>query len=134
MAPAGSTRGKRQKLCDTPDALARTEPLAIVDQAAGVAGDVNGELVCGTRELAEVRIIHRQPVYIVLEDRDLLAGPVLVAVPEQPLDAVQRSEQAGTLDLVAMRYAAGILVQNRQTHGDVEPVQHVLGFRGDQLG
>src|SRR3954470_19122514 len=133
MSGAFTPRRLEQRRCRWRD-LDTSEPLAIVDQAAGVAGDVNGELVCGTRELAEVRIIHRQPVYIVLEDRDLLAGPVLVAVPAQPLDAVQRSEQAGTLDLVAMRYAAGILVQNRQTHGDVEPVQHVLGFRGDQLG
>src|SRR4051794_7522936 len=35
------------------------------------------------------------------------------------------TEQAGTLGLVVMRHAAGILAQNRQTHGDVEPVQHV---------
>lgn len=36
------------------DALARTEPLAIVDQAAGVAGDIASELMCGAFELGVV--------------------------------------------------------------------------------
>jgi len=29
---------------------------------------------------------------------------------------------------------AGVLLQHRQSHGDVEPVQDMLGFRSDQLG
>jgi len=63
------------------DALAGAVSLAIVDQAASVAGDVDGELMGGTHEFAEVRIVHLQPAHVILEERDLLAGPVLVAVP-----------------------------------------------------
>ena len=44
-----------------------------------------------------------------------------------------RGKQAGALGLVVLSDAAGILAQHRQAHGDVEPVQHVLGFRGDQF-
>ena len=43
-------------------------------------------------------------------------------------------QQARTLVSIVVGDAAGILFQHRQPHGDVEPVQDVLGLRGDQLG
>jgi len=63
------------------DALAGAEPLAVVDQAAGVAGDIDGELMRGTFELAQVRIAHFQIVHVAFEERDLLTGPIR-AMPE----------------------------------------------------
>ena len=54
-------------------------------------------------------------------------------MPEQPTDAVQQGKQAGTFGIVVVRDAAGILAQNGQAHGGVEPVKHVFSFRGDQL-
>ena len=66
------------------ETLARTEPLAVVDQAAGVAGD----LVRGACEPAQVQMTHRQLVHVAFEERDLLAGLLLVAVQSSHLIAL----------------------------------------------
>jgi len=39
-----------------------------------------------------------------------------------------------TFGLVVVRDTTGILAQNRETHSDVEPVQHMLSLRGNQFG
>jgi hypothetical protein len=71
------------------DALGRPEPLAIVDQAAGVRFDIDSELVDGLGELAQVRIADLQPVHVVLEDIDRFSSTMLIAVPKQPFDPFQ---------------------------------------------
>ena len=62
--------------------------LAIVDQAAGVGGDVDGKLLRGTGEFAQIGVVHLQCVDVVQEEFDCLSGSILIAVPEQPFDAV----------------------------------------------
>ena len=57
-----------------------------------------------------------------------------IAVPEQPLRSLQFTQQPRPFLLVVVGDAARLLLQRRQAHGDVEPVQDVLGFRGDQRG
>ena len=77
-------------LCQTRgDSLAGAVPLAVVDQAVGVACDVDGELMRRTGKLAEMRVVQFQPGDIVLEELDLLSGAMLVAMPEQPFDALE---------------------------------------------
>src|SRR5260221_8435917 len=49
-------------------------PLTIVDQAADVAGDVDGELMRCATEFAEVWVVHLQRIDIVLEEADRLQG------------------------------------------------------------
>jgi len=81
-----------------------------------------------------VRVVQCQPVHVAFEEPDLLAGAILVAVPKQPLDALERLQQAQTGGFVMMDNTARVLFQHRHAHGDMEPVQHVFGRRGDLLG
>jgi thioredoxin reductase len=71
------------------DSLAGAVPLAVIDQAPGIAGDVHCELMRCTDELAEMRVVQFQPVDVRLEKLDFLSRTVLVAMPEQPFDALE---------------------------------------------
>src|SRR5271166_3777462 len=51
-------------------ALTGVEPLAIIDQAPGVGRDVGRKIMCGTHELAEMRVVPREPVHVVFEEPD----------------------------------------------------------------
>ena len=59
---------------------------------------------------------------------------MLVAVPEQPLDPLEGVQQALTHGFVVMGDAVRILFKHGHTHGDAEPIQHMLGNRGDLFG
>ncbi len=63
-----------------------------------------------------------------------LTGAVLVAMPKQPLDALEGVQQALTGCFVMVDDTTRILFKHGYTHGDMKPVEDVLGFRGDQLG
>ena len=54
-------------------------------------------------------------------------------MPEQPLDAFQFGQQTLTGRIVVLCDAAGILAQHRDAHGDVEPIEHVFGFRRNKF-
>jgi len=85
-------------------------------------------------ELAQVRVVQLQFLHVIAQVVSMLLRPALVAVPKQPLGPLQLTQQACPFLLVMVGDAAGILLQHRQAHGDVEPVEDVLGFWGDQLG
>ena len=85
-------------------------------------------------ELAQARIVHLQPLHVVTQVVGVLPDTVEVAVPEQPLGPLKLARQARTLVSIVVGNAAGMLLQHRQAHGDVEPVQDVLGLRSNPLG
>jgi hypothetical protein len=73
------------------DSLAGAVPLAVVDQAVGIAGDVDGKLMRCTSELPEMRVVQLQPVHVTFEEPDLLpetclgSGATLASL-KPPLD------------------------------------------------
>lgn len=85
-------------------------------------------------ELAAKRIVHLQRLYIILQIIRGRHGAMEIVVPQPPFDPVDVGQQRIADRLVALRHALGILAQHGQAHGDVEPVEHMLGRRGDQLG
>jgi hypothetical protein len=63
-----------------------------------------------------VRVVQLQGVHVVAQVVGMLAGAMLVAVPEPPLDPFQRAPQACALGLVGVGDAARVLLQARQAH------------------
>ena len=74
----------------------------VVDQAAGVGGDVDAELVRRARELVQVGIVDLKRVHVVHEEADRFPRPVLVAVPKQPFDPFQVGQQVCPRHLVVV--------------------------------
>ena len=63
---------------------------------------------------------------------DVIDGIRSIAVPQQPFDPLQR----GCLGLGCGGFSPRTLdhlPQHGQPHGDMEPIQHMLGFRRDVL-
>jgi hypothetical protein len=116
------------------NALAVAVSLAVVDQAGGIAPDVDGELMGGMVELAKMRIVQCQPVHVAFDEPDPLVGTILVVVPEQSVDPFEGLQQTLTGGLVMMGDSARLLFEHRRAHRDMQPVQHVLGRRGNLLG
>ena len=111
--------------------LATPVPLAEVDQAVGVCLDIDSEPMCCASECTPVRIVDLQRVHVLLENLDRCFSTMLIAMPEQPLDALKGAQQALTGGFVMMGNAARILLRHGHTHGNKEPVEDVLGLRGD---
>ena len=61
-------------------------------------------------------------------------GRPVIAVPQVPLDAFQFPFGFLRLLVVMMGETLGILSQHGEPHGDVEPVEHVLGTGGHVRG
>jgi hypothetical protein len=74
--------------------------------------------VRGAGKLAQIGVVHLQPVHVVQEEPDGLFGAMLIAMPDQPLDPLQLGQQTGALRIVLLRDPAGILAQHRKAHGD----------------
>jgi hypothetical protein len=95
------------------------KPFAIVDQATGVGGDV--DRLRGAGKLAQIGVVHLQPVHVIQEETDCLSSSVLIAVAEQPFDPLQFGQQALARRLIMVSDTTCVLTQHRQAHGDMEP-------------
>ena len=92
------------------------------------------EFVRRPGELAALRVIDLQPLHVVLEYINRFSSTMLVAVPEQPLDPFQISQQPFTHRLIMVSDTTCVLFQHGHAHRDVEPIQDVLGCRSDAFG
>ena len=116
------------------DPLARPIPLAIVDQAILIAGDVDLELPHGDPELAQIGIATVEGFEVKKRIIDGLPSTIGVAVPEEPLDPAQLINRLRPGLLVMVHQSLGELAENCDPHGDVEPVEDVLAAWADPLG
>ena len=57
-----------------------------------------------------------------------------VTVPQVALDLAQLARQGGSIIRIVMRQPLHILLHHGDPHGDMEPVQDMLGGRGHVLG
>lgn len=68
------------------DTLARSVSFSIVDEAAGVVVNIDGELTRGPAEALQMLVVQFQGCNVFAEVARLLPGAMLVSVPKQPLD------------------------------------------------
>ena len=127
------------------DRLAMAIPIPVVGDRGPVGLDVMVELAHGLEQLLRPLGSLLPRLEVALQVLDDLQGPVDVAVPEVPLQALQRLLQvrprpAGSSSSSSSSPGSagggplqgqplGHLAHHGQPHRDVEPVQPVLGFR-----
>ena len=70
----------------------------------------------------------------VVQVQYFLQGPLGVAVSEVPLDAGQALLQRFSPGRIDLRHAQRVLLQHRQAHGQVKPVQDARGLRTQVTG
>ena len=58
---------------------------------------------------------------------------MLVAMPQQPLNPFEVLQQLLAFCFVLIADTASVLFEHRDPHGNVKPVEHMLGFRSDSL-
>jgi len=73
-------------------------------------------------KFAQIGIVYLQPIHVIEEETDRLSGSMLIAVPEQPLDPLQVSQQFRTRCLIMMSDTTSVLAQHSRAHSDMEPV------------
>jgi hypothetical protein len=110
LADDGVHRGFRQA---RGDAFTRTESLAVIDQAADVGRNINGEFLEGAGKFPEIGAVDFKGVHVVLEYFDGLSRTVLVAVPKEPLDPFQAGKQALARGRVMVGDATRLLAKHR---------------------
>ena len=101
----------------------------VVRDGVGIVGDVCLELAVTFSERLDVRIPGLDAFRVGDKVVDAGNGRTDVAVPQEPLDAPQRPVDSFCfLPVVAVDgKALDVLPQHRDAHGDVAPVEHVLG-------
>jgi hypothetical protein len=109
------------------DPLAIAPSLAVVRNGRGVVVDVDPEFPGGPGEPLQARIV-------VLQALDAIHHPLGpeqrltdVAVPQIPLDLLKIALDLLGCLAVMMGEALGVLAEHGQAHGDVEPIEDVLG-------
>lgn len=108
------------------DGLACAVTLPVVGDRAGFGGDVATELAHRLRQLGLLGA-GLLDVEVVLQVADRLEGSEHVAVPQEPLEALQLPSDVGRqIGLLGRAEAFGHLVHDGDR--DVEPVEEVLGL------
>ena len=104
--------------------------LGVVGDGVRIGPDVGEEFIDAPAECLDARVGGSEILEVVAETANAGQGRSVIAVPQVPLDAFQFPFSVLRFVFVMMGEAFGILSQHGEPHGDMEPVEHVLGTGG----
>ena len=112
------------------DTFAVTPPFGIVGNHPRVVADVDLELAGSLSERLHARVVGLEAFQPVEEFVDHTQAAAEVTVPQVTLDAAQETVRGVRVIRIVMAQSLDVLAHDGDSHGDVEPVEQVLGGRG----